>query len=151
MVPLQARPTVLLGALASPDGQALEHPPPTTATVLAGIGRRHGGDSLPGAFCLESEDGKERTPPRIRDTLSQGVILDHVGRLHVLVIDHIELLHQLEGFLVVEVLPLPRDMLMRFGQQHDRLAASMAAPLAAPPLAAHSGAGTPPPCDSSAG
>src|SRR4029077_16229870 len=37
--------------------------------------------SLPGACSLESEDGEERAPPRIRDALCEGVIPDHIGAL----------------------------------------------------------------------
>jgi len=73
-------------------------------TVLARERRRHGYYSLPGACCLEREDGQERTPPRVADARGAGVVPDQVGRLHLLVRDHVILLHEGECRLVVEVL-----------------------------------------------
>ena len=104
VVAMEARSAVRAGMPA--DGQALLNHNATARTGLAGVGRRHGYDSLPGACCLESEDAQERAPARIMDALGEMVVLEHVGRLQVLVIDHVVVAHQRERRLVVEVLSL---------------------------------------------
>jgi hypothetical protein len=72
--------------------------------------------SLPGAYCLESEDGQERRPAHITDTLGAMVIPDHVGRLQVFVLDGVVLAHQCQRRLVVEISPLAARLLMRLRQ-----------------------------------
>jgi hypothetical protein len=58
-------------------------------------------------------------------------VLEHIGRLQVLMIDHIVGAHKGKRRLVVKVLPLAAHCLMRLGQQGDCLASTMAAFLAA--------------------
>jgi hypothetical protein len=58
------------------------------------------------------------------------VILEHIGDLQRFVIDRVELAHELERCLVLEVLPLPLHLLMRSSKQLDRLPAAIAALLA---------------------
>jgi hypothetical protein len=65
------------------------------------------------------------------DTLGEMVVPDHIGRLQVLMRDHVVLTHQRERRLVVKVLPLAPDLLVRLGQQYDRLAPAIA-PFLAP-------------------
>jgi hypothetical protein len=84
---------------------------------LAGIGRRHSDDSAPSACCFGAEDAQERRPARIGDAFGKVVVPDHVGRLQVLMIDGVILAHQLERYLVVEVLSLSLHLLMRLRQQ----------------------------------
>jgi hypothetical protein len=43
------------------------------------------------------------------------VVLRHVADLHVLVIERVVLAHQLERYFMLEVLPLPPDLLVRLG------------------------------------
>jgi hypothetical protein len=59
------------------------------------------------------------------------VILDHVGRLQILVIDRVVLTYQSERCLVMKVLSLPLHLLMCFSEQGNRLLATMT-PLLAP-------------------
>jgi hypothetical protein len=65
------------------------------------------------------------------DALGEMVILEHVGRLQVFVINCVVLTNQLERCLVMEVLPLALHFLMRLGEQCHRLAPTCAAFLAA--------------------
>ena len=58
------------------------------------------------------------------------VILHHVGGLEILVIDRVVLTHKCERRLVVKVAPLASHRLMRLGEQCDRLAPAVTAPLA---------------------
>jgi hypothetical protein len=58
---------------------------------LAGGGRRHGYSSLPSVCCFESEDAQELTPPGIADALGEVMTPDHVGRLHIFVVDRVML------------------------------------------------------------
>jgi hypothetical protein len=55
------------------------------------------------------------------------MVLHHAADPQVLVIDHVVLLDQLASLLVVEVAPLVGALLMRRGEQRDRLAAARAA------------------------
>jgi hypothetical protein len=61
----------------------------TARTPLAGAGRRHSDNPLPSAYCLESEDAQELAPASILDALGKVMILEHIGRLQVLVIDRV--------------------------------------------------------------
>src|SRR5260221_3529374 len=83
--------------------------------------------ALPGACSLESEDGQERAPPGIGDALRQGVVLDHGADPQVFMVDHVVLLDELAGFLVVEVAPLVAHVLVGLGEQHHRLAPAVTA------------------------
>ncbi len=102
----------------------------TARTSLARERRRHGYDSPTGACCLVGEDAQERRPPSILDTLGEMVIPEHVGRLQVLVINHIIGTHQGERRLMMKVLPLAAHRLMRLGEQDNRFPATMAPYLA---------------------
>ena len=55
-------------------------------------------------------------PSPHRRCLGEMVVLEHVGRLQVLVIDRIVGSHQGQRRLVVKVLSLAAHLLMRFGQ-----------------------------------
>ena len=86
---------------------------PTASTHLAGTGRRRSYYPLPGAYGLESEDGQERRPARVIDAFREVMVLDHVGRLQLFMIDRIVGSDQGERCLVVEVLTLAAYRLMR--------------------------------------
>jgi hypothetical protein len=58
------------------------------------------------------------------DALGEVVMLEQVGHLHVLVIDDIAFAHKRQRRLVVKVLALAPHLLMCFGEQRDRLAAT---------------------------
>jgi hypothetical protein len=59
------------------------------------------------------------------------VILDHVGRLQVFMIDGVIATHETQGGLMVEVLPLASHLLVRLGKQVDRFTPTVAPRLAA--------------------
>src|SRR5690348_7722482 len=59
------------------------------------------------------------------------VVLDHVGRLQILVIDRVVVLDKSQRSLVVKVLPLALDLLMSPSEQHDCFPATVASFLAA--------------------
>src|SRR6516165_5711314 len=59
------------------------------------------------------------------------MILEHVGRLQVLMIDHVVLTHERERRLVMKILPLTSYFLMRLGEQYHCLAPAMTPFLAA--------------------
>src|SRR5262249_22502715 len=96
-------------------------------TGSRGIGRRHSYYSPTGACCLEGEDAQELRPSRVADALSEVVVLDHIGRPQVPVIERIIRAHQLECCLVVKVLTLALHRLVRLGKRVHRLAPPMAA------------------------
>jgi hypothetical protein len=62
---------------------------PTARTQLTGECRIDRYDLLPGAFNLDSKDGEECRPSRVRNGLGEVVIPHHVGDPQLLVIDHI--------------------------------------------------------------
>src|SRR5215467_14010180 len=70
LIPVQDEPT--RGADMGTHGEALLHPFPTAATVLAGVGRWHRDDSTAGAYCLAFENGPELGPPRVLDRLVEA-------------------------------------------------------------------------------
>src|SRR5262249_24278277 len=80
-------------------------------TGLAGIGMRHGYGLLKSMWCLERKDAQEATPSRIGDAPGTMVVLEQVGRLHVLVRDRVVLAHSLKCRFVVEVLALALHLL----------------------------------------
>jgi hypothetical protein len=127
MITVQARAT--LRACMPPNGQALLHELPTVRprTPLAGERGIDCNHSLPGSYRLESKDGQEHAPPRIRDALGEMVVLDHVSDPQIFMIDHIVGLDKRGGLLVVEIAPLAGDVLLRLGQQRDGFAAPAAA------------------------
>ena len=59
------------------------------------------------------------------------VILDHVGRLQVLMLDRVVLAHQRQSPLVVKVLALALHFEMRFGEHRHRFTPAIAPFLAA--------------------
>jgi hypothetical protein len=123
VVPMQAGPAVRAGVPA--DGQTFRD---DDAAPRTGLAREHGIDrphSLPGARSLESEDGEERTPPRVADAFGEVVIPHHVGDPQILVIDRVVALDERQCRLVVEVLALATHRLMRLRQQADRLPPAM--------------------------
>ena len=125
MVSMQARTTVW--ARMPADGQALLDDNATARTRLARVGGRHRYDPPTGACCLVGEDAQERRPSRIADAFGEMVILDHVGRLQVFMIDRVAGLDQAERRLVVEVLALAFHLQVCLGQQLHRLASAVAA------------------------
>jgi hypothetical protein len=142
--PLNVSGRVLIAVHDEPTGgadmgthrEALLHPFPTAATVLAGIGRFYHDNSLPGAFCLESEDSPELRPSSVRDGLGQVVIPNHVGNLQVFYVDHIVAAYQHERSLMVKVSSLPLNVLMLPLQQLQCFLPALASLLPArhPPL-----------------
>ena len=97
---------------------------------LRGIGGIDGDYPATSACCLVRQDDEERAPPRVTDGLRQMVMLHHVGRLEIFVIDHIIGAYEGERRLVVKVAPLASHRLVRFGEECDRLASTVAALLA---------------------
>ena len=113
------------------DRYAFRDQQATARTLLAGERRIDRYHFTPGPYCLGVKDAQELRPARVLDALGEMVILDHIGRLQVLVIDHIILAHEGERRLVVKVPPLAAHRLMRFRQQLHGLATACAALLAA--------------------
>src|SRR5260221_7556589 len=68
VVAVQTRPTVRAGGPA--NRQTFLHDDPAARTGLAGERGMHPLHALPGAGSLDSEDGQERAPPTIGDSLS---------------------------------------------------------------------------------
>ena len=85
------------------DGQALLDQCPAAATGLRGVRRIDGDDPATGACCLVRQDGEEGAPPRVTNGLCQMMILHHIGRLEVLVIDRVVLTNERQRCLVVKV------------------------------------------------
>src|SRR5262249_42586654 len=112
-------------------GETLLDARSTATAVLAGIGRWHGDHSTASICCFAFEDGPELCPTGIRDALGQVRVADQVGHLQVFQIDHCIALYQVERRLVVEVSPLPLDLLMLPGQPLHGLSAALAPLLAA--------------------
>src|SRR5262245_31389718 len=98
-----------LRAAMPPDGQAFSDQNAAARTPLAGERRINRCHSSTGACCLVSEDDQECAPPRVLDAFGEVMILEHVGRLHVLMIDRIVLLDERQRRLVVKVSPLAFD------------------------------------------
>jgi hypothetical protein len=98
------------------DGQAFTDHDATARTGLASIGSRHGDNPLPSICCFGCEDTQELAPARVLDGLGEMMILDHIGRVQVLIIDHIVLSHECEHHLAMEVHALTLYLLMRFGK-----------------------------------
>jgi amphi-Trp domain-containing protein len=113
-----------------PHRQTFLDPHPTAATVLGGIGGWHGDDATASVCCFAFEDGPELCPAGITDALGQVVVLDHVGHLQVFKIDDLVVAHQLERRFMLEVAPLPVDLLVLLGQELHGLAAAFAPLLA---------------------
>ncbi len=134
MIPVEACPA--FRALVPPNGQAFPHQHAAARTGLRGERRRHGYGSLPSVCCFGCEEGAELAPASITDALGEVVVLHHVGRLQVFVIDRVVLTHQRQRRLVVEVGSCPPYPLMRLGEQLDRLSPAVAAllPPRHPPL-----------------
>ena len=70
-------------------------------------------DLSTGACCLVGEDAQERAPSGILDALGKMVVLEHVGRLQVFVIDGVVLAHEGERRLMAKVPSLALHLLMR--------------------------------------
>ena len=87
--------------------------------------------SLPSIRSFESKDGQKCAPTSITDAFGEGVVPNHVADPQVFMIDRVVGLHQLARFFVVEVAPLPCDVLLGFRQEERRFAPPMAALLAA--------------------
>jgi hypothetical protein len=112
------------------DRQAFRDDDATARTSLAGERGIHRNHSLPSIRSFESEDGHERTPPRILDGLSEMMVLDHVADPQVFMVDRVILAHERERRLVVEVLSLVVDALMRLRQEGNSLAPTVTPMLA---------------------
>src|SRR4029450_12638338 len=80
-----------------------------------------------GACWLGAQDAQERRPPRIADALGETVVLEPVGRLQILVIDHSVGSDQGQRCLVVKLLAAYRLMGLR--PQLHRFTPAIAAPL----------------------
>jgi hypothetical protein len=99
------------------DGQALLDQHTAARTPLTRERRVDRLHLLPGACCLESEDGEKRRPACVRDALCKVVVPDHIGRLQLFMIDRVVLLNEGQRRLMVEVLSLATYRLMRLRQQ----------------------------------
>ena len=89
MVAMQARPTLWAGVPA--NRQAFGDQNAAARTPLARERRVDRYHSSTGACCLVGEDAQERAPPRISDAFGEMVILEHIGRLQILMIDGVVL------------------------------------------------------------
>jgi hypothetical protein len=116
-----------LRAVMPPSRQPFPDHRATARAPLAGKRRVDRNDSLPGTRSLEGEDGEELPPAGIRDALGESMVLHHVADPQIFVIDDIVLARQRAGFFVLEVPPLPPHVLMRLGEQLDRLSAALTA------------------------
>ncbi len=85
----------------------------------------------PGAHCRGFEDAAERGPAGIADALGEAAIPPPIGDPQIFEGDGVVGAQQGQRGLVVEVAPLPREVLVRLGEQRDRLLAACAALLAA--------------------
>jgi hypothetical protein len=72
----------------------------TARTRLAGERRIDRDHLSTGACCLVGKDAQERAPPGILDALGKVMVLEHIGRLQVLMIYHIVGADQVERRLV---------------------------------------------------
>ena len=79
---------------------------PTAARVLRGVRRGDGDDFPTGACCLVGKHAQERCPPGIVAALGEMAVLEHIGRLEMVVIDRLVRTHERERRVVVKVLPL---------------------------------------------
>jgi hypothetical protein len=128
MVPMQVHATVR--ARMPAERQALGDQDAAARTGLAGERWMDRYDSPTGACCLVGEGAQERCPPGILDAFGEVMVPEHVGRLQVLVIDRVVLPNQRQRCLVMEVCSLASHLLVRFGEQLDRLAPTVTSLLA---------------------
>ena len=71
------------------------------------------GDHLPtGARCLEGKNGQKPRPACVVNALGEMMVLDHVGRLQILIIDRVIDADQSQRRLVVKILALAAHLLM---------------------------------------
>jgi hypothetical protein len=137
VVPVEAGSAVWAAMPA--DGETLLDHDTTPATHLTGVGGVDWYGPATGACCLvrkDGEDGEERAPPRIANTLGEVVVPEHVGRLYVFMIDRVIGADERERRFVVEVLALPSHRLMRLGKECYRFASTVTTtlPPSDPPL-----------------
>src|SRR5258707_6670618 len=111
--------------------EGFEHALPTAATLLAGVLRRNCHHSLPGACCLESEDGAELIPRSIADALGEVGVSQQIADLQVFEIDHLVLAEQCECGLMLKGAPLALHLLVFPLQERHRLLPAVAALLPA--------------------
>src|SRR5258707_15624339 len=100
---------------------------PTRATVLAGVRWRDRHDPTPGPCCLGFEEAAELRPAGIAEALAERAVPYQVGDPQVFEVERVVRAHEGERHLVVEVAPLPPDVLMGFGEQHHGLLPTVAA------------------------
>src|SRR5258708_11860664 len=111
--------------------EAFRHALPAAARVVAGECRRNRDHLTPGPCCLGFKDAPERCPARIADAFGEVGVPDQIADLQVFQIDHIVLAHQAKRRLMVEITPLPLDLLMLLRALSDGLPPSRTPPLAA--------------------
>ena len=107
-------------------GQALGDHTTAARTDLAGERRVDRYHSPTGAHCLVGEDAQELAPASILDGLGKVVILEHVGRLQVFVIDGVVLLDKYQRGLLVEISALTLHLEVLLGQQPHSFAPAVA-------------------------
>jgi hypothetical protein len=90
---------------------------PTTTTRLTGISRVHSYETTPGPFCLDDQHTVKTSPRRVRDGLSQTMIVEHPVDFQILNRNQPEAVDYTTGMLVSEVASTPCRSLMH--SRHD--------------------------------
>ena len=90
-------------------------PMPTTTTRLAGISRVHSYETTPGPFCLDDQHTPKPSPRRVRDGLSQTVVMKHTVHFQILNRYQPVLVDYPTGMLMREVIPTPPGALVNAG------------------------------------
>ncbi|MDQ6695636.1 MAG: hypothetical protein M3014_14705, partial [Chloroflexota bacterium] len=88
---------------------------PTSTTRLAGVSRVHSNKLPSGPFCLHREQLPKPCPRRVRDGLSQTMIMEHTIDFQVFNRNKAEAVDYPAGMLVREVLHAPSSALMHTG------------------------------------
>jgi hypothetical protein len=103
-------------------GKRLAHPGSAPRAILRRVGRIHLDYHTAGAFSLARQDRSELTPPGVTDAFGQMMISHHPFDVQIFDGDRVELPHDLERRLVMEIRPLPSYLLMLLLMQFDGLA-----------------------------
>lgn len=114
-------------ARAAIDARRERNPVPMAAAraILRRVGWIHLDDHTAGAFSLARKDQDELTPSCVTDALGEMMILHHPFNIQIFHGDRVELTHDLERRLVVEIPPLAPNLLMFLLKQLDRFPASL--------------------------
>jgi hypothetical protein len=90
-------------------------PMPTTTTRLAGISRVHRYETTPGPFCLDDQHTAKTSPCRIRDGLSQTMIVYHSVHFNIFNRYQPVSVDNATRVLVREIVPAPAGALVNAG------------------------------------